>query len=108
MRNGAIRVPSLVAIAIWLGAIAPALAAPELASDPSSLSAADGIFDALQRDMLMMKDRLGVVLSAVPQLPEIGPFLLRRLTKQYEPDFIWILYQPPLVMSDGRPLAGSD
>jgi len=91
MRNGAIRVPSLVAIAIWLGAIAPALAAPELASDPSSLSAADGIFDALQRDMLMMKDRLGVVLSAVPQLPEIGPFLLRRLTKQYEPNFIWIL-----------------
>ena len=56
MRNGAIRVPSLVVIAIWLGAIAPALAAPELASDPSSLSAADGIFDALQRDMLMLKD----------------------------------------------------
>src|SRR3954447_15387738 len=91
MRNGAIRVPSLVAIAIWLGAIAPALAAPQLASDPSSLSAADRVIDALQRDMLIMKDRLAVVLSAVPQLPEIGPFLLRRLTKQYEPNFIWIL-----------------
>ena len=30
------------------------------------------------------------MLSAIPQLPEIGPFLLRRLTKQYEPDHIWI------------------
>ena len=41
--------------------------------------------------MLMLKERLAVVLSAVPQLPEIGPFLLRRLTKQYEPDYIWVL-----------------
>ena len=40
--------------------------------------------------MLVLKDRLGVMLSAIPQLPEIGPFLLRRLTKQYEPDYIWV------------------
>ena len=76
---------------LWLGAIALALAAPELASDPSSLSAADGIFDALQRDMLVLKNRLALMLSAVPNLPEIGPFLLQRLTKQHDPEHIWIL-----------------
>ena len=87
MRNGAVRVPLLVAAIIWLCAVVPALAA----SEPSPLSAENGIFDALQRDMLVLKERLAEVLSAVLQLPEIGPFLLRRLTKQYEPDFIWIL-----------------
>src|SRR5690349_19319373 len=91
MRNGAIRIPSLVATAIWLCTVTPALAASEPASEPSPLSAENGMFDALQRDMLVVKERLAEVLSAVWQLPEIGPFLLRRLTKQYEPDFIWIL-----------------
>ena len=87
MRNGAARVPLLVAAIIWLCAVVPALAA----SEPSPLSAENGIFDALQRDMLVLKERLAEVLSAVLQLPEIGPFLLRRLTKQYEPNFIWVL-----------------
>ncbi len=100
MRNSAARVLSLVATAIWLWGATAALAAPqwrrraggpELAAEPSPLSPPDGIFDALQRQMLMLKERLAEVLAAVPQLPEIGPFLLRRLTKQYDPDHIWIL-----------------
>jgi moderate conductance mechanosensitive channel len=92
MRNGAARVLSLVANAVWLGVASAALAAPELsAAEPSPLSPPNGMFDALQRDMLMLQERLAEVLAAMPQLPEIGPFLLRRLTKQYPPDHIWIL-----------------
>ena len=87
MRNGVVRVLPFVAIAACLCAASAALAAPE--TDPPA--AANGIFSILQRDMLVLKDRLGVMLSAIPQLPEIGPFLLRRLTKQYNPDHIWVL-----------------
>ncbi len=96
MRNSAARVLVLVAAAIWLCAASAALAAPELAAselaaETSPLSPPDGMFDALQRDMLMLKERLAEVLVAIPQLPEIGPFLLRRMTKQYDPEHIWIL-----------------
>ena len=87
MRNGVVRVLPFVAIAVCLCAASAALAAPE--TDPPA--AANGIFGILQRDMLVLKDRLGVMLSAIPQLPEIGPFLLRRITKQYDPDHIWVL-----------------
>src|SRR4051812_14303281 len=87
MRNGATRILSLIVAGALLCVAAAALAAPE-SSPPSG---PEGIFDAVQRDMLVMKNRLGVMLSALSDLPEIGPFLVRRLTKQYEPDFIWIL-----------------
>ena len=91
MRNGATRVPSLCRDSPS-GSAPPraALAAPSWHPTHHPYPP-DGMFDALQRDMLMLKDRLAVVLSAIPQLPEIGPFLLRRLTKQYDPDHIWIL-----------------
>jgi hypothetical protein len=86
MRNGADRgLPLAVAAFLW--AASAALAAPET----SPPSAPDGMFDALQRDMLVLKNRLAEMLSTVPQLPEIGPFLVRRLTQQYEPDYIWVL-----------------
>src|SRR4051794_18781047 len=91
MRNNAARVLPLVAAAVWLCTASAALGAPELASEPTPLSPPDGIFNALQREMLVLKERLAVVLAAIPQLPEIGPFLLRRLTKQYDPGYIWIL-----------------
>ena len=87
MRNGMVRVLPFIAIAVCLCAASAALAAPE--TDPPAV--ANGIFGILQRDMLVLKDRLGVMLSAIPQLPEIGPFLLRRITKQYDPDHIWVL-----------------
>src|SRR4029079_1472160 len=45
----------------------------------------------LQRDMLVLKERLAEGLSAALQLPETGPFLLRRLTKHDERDFICVL-----------------
>jgi moderate conductance mechanosensitive channel len=86
MRNGADRVlPLAVAASLW--AASAALAAPETSPPPTP----DGMFDALQRDMLVLKNRLAEMLSTVPQLPEIGPFLVRRLTQQYEPDYIWVL-----------------
>src|SRR5689334_12636903 len=87
MRNGTVRILLFIMIAALLCAATAALAAAE---SPSS-SAPDGIFDALQRDMLVMKDRLAVMLSALPDLPKIGSFLVRRLTKQYEPEYIWVL-----------------
>src|SRR6476620_2672043 len=87
MRNGMVRVLPFIAIAVCLCAASAALAAPET----DAPAVANGIFGILQRDMLVLQDRLGVMLSAIPQLPEIGPFLLRRLTKQYNPDHIWVL-----------------
>ena len=85
MRNGAFRVVPVMTAA-FLCAASAALAA-EISPPP----APGGIFDTLQRDMLVMKDRLGVMLSAIPELPDIGPFLVRRLTSQYEPNHIWVL-----------------
>src|SRR3954454_5639511 len=87
MRNGIVRVLPFIAIAVCLCATSTGLAAPET----DSPAVANGIFGILQRDMLVLKDRLGVMLSAIPQLPEIGPYLLRRITKQYDPDHIWVL-----------------
>ena len=48
--------------------------------------------------MLVLKNRLSLMISAIPDLPEIGPFLVQRLTKQHDPEHIWIL---------GLQLAGS-
>ena len=87
MRSNAARVLLFVVMAAVLCAATAALAAPEASPSPGP----EGIFDAVQRNMLVMKDRLGVMLSALPDLPEIGPFLVRRLTKQYEPEYIWVL-----------------
>ena len=41
--------------------------------------------------MLVLKNRLALMISAIPNLPEIGPFLVQRLTKQHDPEHIWIL-----------------
>jgi moderate conductance mechanosensitive channel len=91
MRNRSARVLSLVVTAVWLCAASAALAAPELDAESAPLAPPNGMFNALQRDMLMLQERLAEVLGAIPQLLEIGPFLLRRLTKQYDPEHIWIL-----------------
>src|SRR4051794_14638904 len=85
MRNGMIRALPVVA-ATFLG-----IASAALAAEIPPQSAPGGTFDTLQRGMLVMKDRLGVMLSAIPELPDIGPFLVRRLTSQYEPNHIWVL-----------------
>ncbi len=68
MRNSAARVLTLVATAIWLCAAAAALAAtegaaPELTAEPSPLSPPNGMFNTLQRDMLMLKERLADVVA---------------------------------------------
>ena len=68
MRNGAVRVLSLVAIAVWLCAAARGSGRARAGSRAISVVPANGMFDALQRDMLMMKDRLAVVLSADPAI----------------------------------------
>lgn len=87
MRNGAARVLPFLVIVAWLFAAWAALAQ----TDASPAPVPDGSFDALQRTMLVLKNRLAELFATIPQLPEIGPFLVRRLTKQYEPDFIWVL-----------------
>jgi moderate conductance mechanosensitive channel len=86
MQSGVSRFLSFVVIACVWGA-ATALGA----SETSSASSPHGMFDALQRDMLVLKSRLGLMLSALPNLPEIGPFLVQRLTKQHDPEHIWVL-----------------
>ena len=61
MQNGVAKILSLAVIACLLGSAA-ALAAPE-----ASTPVADGMFDALQRDMLVLKNRLGLMISAIPR-----------------------------------------
>ena len=86
MQNGVAKVLSFAMIAcVWGAAIA--LGASETSPAPSP----DGMFDALQRDMLVLQNRLGLMLSALPNVPEIGPFLVQRLTKQHDAAHIWIL-----------------
>jgi moderate conductance mechanosensitive channel len=45
--------------------------------------------ERLQLDLVVLKAQLEAMISAVPQLPTIGPFVLARLTEGYNPDFFW-------------------
>jgi moderate conductance mechanosensitive channel len=45
--------------------------------------------ERLQLDLVVLKAQLESMISAVPQLPTIGPFVLARLTEGYNPDFFW-------------------
>ncbi len=47
------------------------------------------MLDSLQHNMQILKVQLGAMLSAVPNLPDIGPFVFRRIVKGYDPDHIW-------------------
>jgi len=86
MQNSVAKVLALTVIACVCGA-ATALGAAET----SPVVGSNGMFDALQRDMLVLKSRLSLMFSALPDLPDIGPFLVQRLTKQHDPEHIWML-----------------
>lgn len=72
--------------------LAPGLAFAAVAAPAAP--APTGMLDALQRDMLVLKEQLRLMFAAYPHLAEIGPFVLQRLTKGYGPDHIWrILFE---------------
>ena len=62
-------------------------AAAATASAPRS---SNMVFDLMQ-SMHELRSRLHVMLSALPDLPSIGSFVLKRVTEGYEPDRIWTL-----------------
>ena len=52
-------------------------------AEPASL------FFGVQADMYVLRKRLRELLSALPDLPSIGPFIITRITKEYGPDHVW-------------------
>jgi small-conductance mechanosensitive channel len=49
------------------------------------------MFFNVQENMYVMRNRLRETLAAVPELPSIGPFIVMRITKGYEPSHIWAI-----------------
>ena len=50
-----------------------------------------GMLGDMQAEMYVLRARLNEMLSALPNLPSIGPFVLKRVTKRYEPKHVWAL-----------------
>ena len=50
-----------------------------------------GMLGTMQAEMYVLRARLNEMLSALPNLPSIGPFVLKRVTKRYEPKHVWAL-----------------
>jgi moderate conductance mechanosensitive channel len=72
----------------WLAGTPCALAAAALPGRPLT-PAALGLVEQLQLDLVALKAQLKSMISAIPQLPTIGPFVLARLTEGHNPDFVW-------------------
>ncbi len=76
----------------------------EAASEPQPAAPLSMFFD-LQADMYTMRNRLRAMLAAVPELPSLGPFMVMRITKGYEPSHIWAIGWSVLAIFSGA-LAG--
>ena len=75
-----------LAIVILLHATPAAAAAA-----PGAETGEGGVLMQLQYDMLVLKEQLKLMMSAVPDLPSVGPFVAARLTKHHNPNFIWTI-----------------
>ncbi len=49
------------------------------------------MFFDLQADMYALRNRFREMIAALPDLPSIGPFMVTRITKGYEPGHIWAI-----------------
>jgi moderate conductance mechanosensitive channel len=77
---------------LLLSQLDKAAAATALAPRSSNM-----VFDLMQ-SMHELHDRLDAMLSALPNLPSIGSFVLNRVTEGYEPDRIWTLAAEAIAM----------
>jgi len=91
-------------------ALVPVASNAETATAPVALDAEpapDGILVRLQYHMVVAKEQLRSMISAFPDLPTIGPFVVGRITKDYGPDFIWTIVLRTIAIFAGAGLGGA-
>lgn len=76
----------------WAAAQDPAAGADVAAAEPDSL-----LF-RIQADMYTLRGRLKEMLAAAADLPSLGPFILKRITKGYSTQHVWQLAASTLVI----------
>ena len=58
----------------------------------------DSLLFRIQADMYALRGRLKEMLAAAADLPSLGPFILKRITKGYGPEHVWQLVAATLVI----------
>lgn len=94
--------PPMVGLAITVF-ITLSLAAGVLAAEPAAgtdVAAAepDSLLFRIQADMYALRGRLKEMLAAAADLPSLGPFILKRITKGYGAQHVWQLVAATLVI----------
>ncbi len=96
-------VPALLASLAVVVLVSIVLAASGWAAEPAAeagVAAAgpDSLLFRIQAEMYTLHGRLKVMLTAVAELPSLGPFILRRITKGYGAEHVWQLVASTLVI----------
>lgn len=96
-------VPALLASLAVVVLVSIVLAASGWAAEPAAetdVAAAgpDSLLFRIQVDMYTLHERLKVMLTAVAELPSLGPFILSRITKGYGAEHVWQLAASTLVI----------
>jgi small-conductance mechanosensitive channel len=87
-----------VLLAITFGAAASGGAAEPAAGADVAAAEPDSLLFRIQADMYTLRGRLKEMLAAVTELPSLGPFILKRITKGYGPEHVWQLAAATLVI----------
>ncbi len=96
-------VPALLVSLAVVVLVSMVLAASGWAAEPAAdadIAAAepDSLLFRIQADMYTLHGRLREMLTAVAELPSLGPFILRRITKGYGAEHVWQLVASTLVI----------
>ncbi|MDS4009933.1 MAG: mechanosensitive ion channel family protein [Defluviicoccus sp.] len=96
-------VPALLVSLAVVVLVSIVLAASGWAAEPAAdadIAAAepDSLLFRIQADMYTLHGRLREMLTAVAELPSLGPFILRRITKGYGAEHVWQLVASTLVI----------
>ncbi|MDG4575037.1 MAG: mechanosensitive ion channel family protein [Defluviicoccus sp.] len=91
---------SLAVVALVSIVLAASGWAAEPAADADIAAAAepDSLLFRIQADMYTLHGRLREMLTAAAELPSLGPFILRRITKGYGAEHVWQLVASTLVI----------
>lgn len=96
-------VPALLVSLAVVVLVSIVLAASGWAAEPAAdadIAAAepDSLLFRIQADMYTLHGRLREMLTAAAELPSLGPFILRRITKGYGAEHVWQLVASTLVI----------
>ena len=96
-------VPALLVSLAVVVLVSIVLAASGWAAEPAAdadIAAAepDSLLFRIQADMYTLQGRLREMLTAASELPSLGPFIVRRVTKGYGPEHVWQLVASTLVV----------